>query len=121
MVCQALINSESLEWERTQLWALTFRLFRKIIGGVDYKARNSPLPATFSFLIVVVIVLIVCTNREKYLSIHLVQHFDRQLTTLLMRHFYFAYKMPALPCCGMKENIPLTSRNLLYIITYLRS
>ncbi|XP_048106556.1 mediator of RNA polymerase II transcription subunit 23 [Alosa alosa] len=37
MVCQALINSESLEWERTQLWALTFRLFRKIIGGVDYK------------------------------------------------------------------------------------
>lgn len=37
MVCQALINSEMLEWERTQLWALTFKLFRKIIGGVDYK------------------------------------------------------------------------------------
>ena len=40
MVCQALVNSDSLEWERTQLWALTFRLFRKIIGGVDYKVRT---------------------------------------------------------------------------------
>ncbi|XP_036942158.1 mediator of RNA polymerase II transcription subunit 23 isoform X1 [Acanthopagrus latus] len=37
MVCVALISSDSLEWERTQLWALTFRLIRKIIGGVDYK------------------------------------------------------------------------------------
>uniref|UniRef100_A0A7N8Y729 Mediator of RNA polymerase II transcription subunit 23 n=1 Tax=Mastacembelus armatus TaxID=205130 RepID=A0A7N8Y729_9TELE len=37
MVCVALINSDSLEWERTQLWALTFKLIRKIIGGVDYK------------------------------------------------------------------------------------
>lgn len=37
IVCGALIGSESLEWERTQLWALTFKLIRKIIGGVDYK------------------------------------------------------------------------------------
>lgn len=37
MVCAALISSDSLEWERTQLWALTFKLIRKIIGGVDYK------------------------------------------------------------------------------------
>lgn len=37
MVCGALISSDSLEWERTQLWALTFKLVRKIIGGVDYK------------------------------------------------------------------------------------
>ncbi|XP_004083784.2 mediator of RNA polymerase II transcription subunit 23 isoform X2 [Oryzias latipes] len=37
MVCVALISSDSLEWERTQLWALTFKLIRKIIGGVDYK------------------------------------------------------------------------------------
>lgn len=36
-MCGALIGSESLEWERTQLWALTFKLIRKIIGGVDYK------------------------------------------------------------------------------------
>ncbi|XP_061846688.1 mediator of RNA polymerase II transcription subunit 23 isoform X4 [Colius striatus] len=37
MVCESLINSDTLEWERTQLWALTFTLIRKIIGGVDYK------------------------------------------------------------------------------------
>lgn len=37
MVCVALISSDNLEWERTQLWALTFKLIRKIIGGVDYK------------------------------------------------------------------------------------
>ncbi|XP_075564361.1 mediator of RNA polymerase II transcription subunit 23 isoform X14 [Pelecanus crispus] len=37
MVCESLINSDMLEWERTQLWALTFKLVRKIIGGVDYK------------------------------------------------------------------------------------
>uniref|UniRef100_A0A8C8YCT6 Mediator of RNA polymerase II transcription subunit 23 n=2 Tax=Panthera TaxID=9688 RepID=A0A8C8YCT6_PANLE len=37
MVCESLINSDTLEWERTQLWALTFKLVRKIIGGVDYK------------------------------------------------------------------------------------
>lgn len=37
MVCAALISSDSLEWERAQLWALTFKLIRKIIGGVDYK------------------------------------------------------------------------------------
>ncbi|KAM9782861.1 mediator of RNA polymerase II transcription subunit 23 isoform 1-T1 [Neosynchiropus ocellatus] len=37
MVCVALINSDYLEWERTRLWALTFKLIRKIIGGVDYK------------------------------------------------------------------------------------
>ena len=42
----ALISSDSLEWERTQLWALTFRLIRKIIGGVDYKVR---LSSTHSF------------------------------------------------------------------------
>lgn len=36
----ALISSDSLEWERTQLWALTFRLIRKIIGGVDYKVSH---------------------------------------------------------------------------------
>ncbi|MEQ2209634.1 Mediator of RNA polymerase II transcription subunit 23, partial [Xenoophorus captivus] len=33
MVCVALISSDSLEWERTRLWALTFKLIRKIIGG----------------------------------------------------------------------------------------
>ncbi|XP_023606035.1 mediator of RNA polymerase II transcription subunit 23 isoform X7 [Myotis lucifugus] len=37
MVCESLINTDTLEWERTQLWALTFKLVRKIIGGVDYK------------------------------------------------------------------------------------
>lgn len=37
MVCVALMSSDNLEWERTQLWALTFKLIRKIIGGVDYK------------------------------------------------------------------------------------
>ncbi|NP_001363452.1 mediator of RNA polymerase II transcription subunit 23 isoform k [Homo sapiens] len=37
LVCESLINSDTLEWERTQLWALTFKLVRKIIGGVDYK------------------------------------------------------------------------------------
>ncbi|XP_044773619.1 mediator of RNA polymerase II transcription subunit 23 isoform X7 [Neomonachus schauinslandi] len=37
MVCESLINSDTLEWERTQLWSLTFKLVRKIIGGVDYK------------------------------------------------------------------------------------
>lgn len=46
MVCQALISSDNLEWERTQLWALTFRLIRKIIGGVDYKVRNKALGET---------------------------------------------------------------------------
>uniref|UniRef100_W5KU24 Mediator of RNA polymerase II transcription subunit 23 n=1 Tax=Astyanax mexicanus TaxID=7994 RepID=W5KU24_ASTMX len=45
MVCQALINSDSLEWERTQLWALTFKLIRKIIGGVDYKGVRDLLKA----------------------------------------------------------------------------
>lgn len=40
MVCAALISSDNLEWERTQLWALTFGLIRKIIGGVDYKVSN---------------------------------------------------------------------------------
>ena len=40
MVCVALISSDSLEWERTQLWALTFKLIRKIIGGVDYKVSH---------------------------------------------------------------------------------
>uniref|UniRef100_A0A4W6ERB3 Mediator of RNA polymerase II transcription subunit 23 n=2 Tax=Lates calcarifer TaxID=8187 RepID=A0A4W6ERB3_LATCA len=45
MVCVALISSESLEWERTQLWALTFRLIRKIIGGVDYKGVRDLLKA----------------------------------------------------------------------------
>ena len=39
MVCVALISSDSLEWERSQLWALTFKLIRKIIGGVDYKVH----------------------------------------------------------------------------------
>lgn len=41
MVCVALIGSDSLEWERTQLWALTFKLIRKIIGGVDYKVSDT--------------------------------------------------------------------------------
>lgn len=45
MVCVALISSDSLEWERTQLWALTFKLIRKIIGGVDYKVSDTKLPA----------------------------------------------------------------------------
>ncbi|TRY84462.1 hypothetical protein DNTS_035817 [Danionella cerebrum] len=45
MVCQALISSDSLEWERTQLWALTFKLIRKIIGGVDYKGVRDLLKA----------------------------------------------------------------------------
>ncbi|KAG9347480.1 hypothetical protein JZ751_005047 [Albula glossodonta] len=45
MVCEALISSDSLEWERTQLWALTFRLIRKIIGGVDYKGVRDLLKA----------------------------------------------------------------------------
>uniref|UniRef100_UPI003AAB88E9 mediator of RNA polymerase II transcription subunit 23 isoform X5 n=1 Tax=Centroberyx gerrardi TaxID=166262 RepID=UPI003AAB88E9 len=45
MVCVALISSDSLEWERTQLWALTFRLIRKIIGGVDYKGVRDLLKA----------------------------------------------------------------------------
>lgn len=45
MVCESLINSDTLEWERTQLWALTFKLVRKIIGGVDYKVSS-----THSFL-----------------------------------------------------------------------
>ncbi|ROL44013.1 Mediator of RNA polymerase II transcription subunit 23 [Anabarilius grahami] len=45
MVCQALIGSDSLEWERTQLWALTFKLIRKIIGGVDYKGVRDLLKA----------------------------------------------------------------------------
>lgn len=40
MVCESLINSDTLEWERTQLWALTFKLIRKIIGGVDYKVSS---------------------------------------------------------------------------------
>lgn len=41
MVCESLINSDTLEWERTQLWALTFKLVRKIIGGVDYKVSST--------------------------------------------------------------------------------
>ncbi|TNM95059.1 hypothetical protein fugu_017818 [Takifugu bimaculatus] len=45
MVCAALISSDSLEWERTQLWALTFKLIRKIIGGVDYKGVRDLLKA----------------------------------------------------------------------------
>ncbi|PWA27858.1 hypothetical protein CCH79_00000095 [Gambusia affinis] len=45
MVCVALISSESLEWERTRLWALTFQLIRKIIGGVDYKGVRDLLKA----------------------------------------------------------------------------
>ncbi|XP_068198883.1 mediator of RNA polymerase II transcription subunit 23 isoform X3 [Antennarius striatus] len=45
MVCVALISSDSLEWERTQLWALTFNLIRKIIGGVDYKGVRDLLKA----------------------------------------------------------------------------
>uniref|UniRef100_M3ZY67 Mediator of RNA polymerase II transcription subunit 23 n=1 Tax=Xiphophorus maculatus TaxID=8083 RepID=M3ZY67_XIPMA len=45
MVCVALISSESLEWERTRLWALTFKLIRKIIGGVDYKGVRDLLKA----------------------------------------------------------------------------
>lgn len=45
MVCVALISSDSLEWERTQLWALTFKLIRKIIGGVDYKVSDTKLLA----------------------------------------------------------------------------
>uniref|UniRef100_A0A671RGY3 Mediator of RNA polymerase II transcription subunit 23 n=1 Tax=Sinocyclocheilus anshuiensis TaxID=1608454 RepID=A0A671RGY3_9TELE len=45
MVCQALMSSDSLEWERTQLWALTFKLIRKIIGGVDYKGVRDLLKA----------------------------------------------------------------------------
>lgn len=40
MVCVALISSDSLEWEKTQLWALLFKVIRKIIGGVDYKVSN---------------------------------------------------------------------------------
>lgn len=43
MVCESLINSDTLEWERTQLWALTFKLVRKIIGGVDYKVFFFPI------------------------------------------------------------------------------
>ncbi|KAK0134208.1 Mediator of RNA polymerase II transcription subunit 23 [Merluccius polli] len=45
MVCEALISSDSLEWERSQLWALTFKLIRKIIGGVDYKGVRDLLKA----------------------------------------------------------------------------
>uniref|UniRef100_A0A0E9PZ57 Uncharacterized protein n=1 Tax=Anguilla anguilla TaxID=7936 RepID=A0A0E9PZ57_ANGAN len=41
MVCEALISSDSVEWERRQLWALTFQLIRKIIGGVDYKVSQA--------------------------------------------------------------------------------
>lgn len=37
MVCESLLNSDNLEWERTQLWSLTYKLVQKIIGGVDYK------------------------------------------------------------------------------------
>ncbi|KAM5229167.1 mediator of RNA polymerase II transcription subunit 23 isoform 7-T7 [Ctenodactylus gundi] len=45
MVCESLINSDTLEWERTQLWSLTFKLVRKIIGGVDYKGVRDLLKA----------------------------------------------------------------------------
>ncbi|XP_078068990.1 mediator of RNA polymerase II transcription subunit 23 isoform X2 [Mustelus asterias] len=45
LVCETLINSENLEWERMQLWALTFKLVRKIIGGVDYKGVRDLLKA----------------------------------------------------------------------------
>uniref|UniRef100_A0A3Q2TKP9 Mediator of RNA polymerase II transcription subunit 23 n=1 Tax=Fundulus heteroclitus TaxID=8078 RepID=A0A3Q2TKP9_FUNHE len=45
LVCVALISSDSLEWERTRLWALTFKLIRKIIGGVDYKGVRDLLKA----------------------------------------------------------------------------
>uniref|UniRef100_A0AAY4E3H4 Mediator of RNA polymerase II transcription subunit 23 n=1 Tax=Denticeps clupeoides TaxID=299321 RepID=A0AAY4E3H4_9TELE len=45
MVCQTLVSSDTLEWDRTQLWSLTFKLIRKIIGGVDYKGVRDLLKA----------------------------------------------------------------------------
>ncbi|KAG8123844.1 putative Mediator of RNA polymerase II transcription subunit 23-like protein [Naja naja] len=45
MVCESLLNSDNLEWERTQLWSLTFKLVQKIIGGVDYKGVRDLLKA----------------------------------------------------------------------------
>uniref|UniRef100_A0A1A8G974 Mediator of RNA polymerase II transcription subunit 23 n=1 Tax=Nothobranchius korthausae TaxID=1143690 RepID=A0A1A8G974_9TELE len=45
MVCVALITSKSFQWEKTQLWALTFKLIHKIIGGVDYKGVRDLLKA----------------------------------------------------------------------------
>ncbi|XP_061424919.1 LOW QUALITY PROTEIN: mediator of RNA polymerase II transcription subunit 23 [Lethenteron reissneri] len=45
LVCETLINSEHLEYEKAQLWSLTFKLVRKIIGGVDYKGVRDLLKA----------------------------------------------------------------------------
>lgn len=54
MVCAALISSDSLEWERTQLWALTFKLIRKIIGGVDYKVTQHTSTAQSKYVMYII-------------------------------------------------------------------
>ncbi|KAK2153020.1 hypothetical protein LSH36_310g00055 [Paralvinella palmiformis] len=36
-VCDALLNCDQLTYENSEKWCQTFKLVRRIIGGVDYK------------------------------------------------------------------------------------
>uniref|UniRef100_A0A4W5JVN9 Mediator of RNA polymerase II transcription subunit 23 n=1 Tax=Hucho hucho TaxID=62062 RepID=A0A4W5JVN9_9TELE len=45
MMCQALINSDNGVRSHSRLWALTYRLIRKINSGVDYKGVSDLLKA----------------------------------------------------------------------------
>ena len=37
MICDAVLTSDSLSWKSGDLWCRSFKLIRKIVGGVDYK------------------------------------------------------------------------------------
>ncbi|KAJ8305857.1 hypothetical protein KUTeg_016402 [Tegillarca granosa] len=36
-VCEALLNNDQIHYSKQHMWVTTFKLIRKIIGGVDYK------------------------------------------------------------------------------------
>jgi len=37
LICEALLSSDKLSYQNTELWCMTLALVRRIIGGVDYK------------------------------------------------------------------------------------
>jgi len=37
LICEALLSSDKLSHQNSELWCLTLKLVRRIVGGVDYK------------------------------------------------------------------------------------
>jgi mediator of RNA polymerase II transcription subunit 23 len=47
MVCECILSCEKLQYQQEDFWVESFRLIRKIIGGVDYKGVREIMKVIF--------------------------------------------------------------------------